>query len=78
MKDIVIMQQEMIKNIFRQYGYMGLDDVIYYSQQNDIEAISLLNFYRAVDDYIWNEIKSGRKDIKIIEEGIQKNKGLLP
>jgi hypothetical protein len=49
-----------IDEVFQLYGYYGLADVAFYHSQdpNDEEPAKLLEWYKAYDDAIWEEIDS--------------------
>jgi len=81
MDTLLYLERARLQKVLEQYGYNGLSDVQFYVSQNDAEAQSILSWYQAYDDAIWNyidslmnktkaEILNDLKDVPAIEEQI--------
>lgn len=60
---LVWLEKRRLNEILDQYGYNSLADVQFYANQNDAEAVAILNFYsntnaNGYDDLIWNWINN--------------------
>ena len=53
---LVWLAGQRLKGILNKYSYYSLADVQFYANQNDEEALQLLDWYQAYDDAIWNWI----------------------
>jgi tRNA(Ile2) C34 agmatinyltransferase TiaS len=52
------LEKNRVSQVIAEYEYLNLSDVIIYSNTGDSEALSILSWYKAYDDAIWDWIEN--------------------
>ncbi len=65
------LEKQRLNQILDKYSYNGLADVQFYASQNDTEAQSILAWYQAYDDLIWQYIDNDLAAFTNIDELLQ-------
>ena len=65
---LVWLESQRLKDLSSLYSYNGLADIDFYARRKDKEAKSLLDWYEAYDDAIWNWIDNELPKITDLEQ----------